>query len=47
MPLGMIQENGNPYLGQGVLEEAGEVGQANTEAERGLLRQEWFKGGGS
>lgn len=44
--LGMIQENGNPRL-QGVLEEAREPGQANTEAEGGLLRKEWFKGGGS
>lgn len=47
MPLGMIQENGNPRLRQGVLEEAGEAGQANREAERGLLGKEWFKGGGS
>lgn len=45
MPLGMIQENSNPCLRQGVLEEAGEAGQANREAERGLLGKEWFKGG--
>lgn len=46
MPLGMIQENGNPCLRQGVLEEAGESRQANREAERGLLGKEWFKGVG-